>query len=406
MNRAKHLTKEQLFGYAADSLEPSQENEVGKHLLLCADCRKHLPAPTPQQFLSELLGETERSEQQHSFEKSFSPRARFLALHSLLLTGRKSAWSAAILILVAGFSFLIWRGMAIKPSDPSELARTTAIESNQIETPIDENSISSSDQKVLKNEETKNLPLSAPPSKKPKNFPSSVTEQSDRKLNRIEDVELAQIIENTPTAVLSLRPKGTAVLRSNSDNSEPGKTFTLINPVGETVLETSPEFRWEKAASAESYRITIFDAEFNEVLTATVSDNRFKPDKTLTPGAKYLWRVAAQTADGEVIAPSLPQPPAMFQVVSKTAETRIQSLKKSDDQFKLASFYAREGMLDLARCTLKRILLQNSEHRAAGRLLAKVMKWQKENKAVAQRCGVESSANTDRQSNQTNEDFR
>jgi hypothetical protein len=411
MNRDKHLTREQLFGYAADSLDSSQVDEVGKHLLLCADCRRLLPVPTPQQFLAMVLGETEYSEQQqHSFEESSLMRARCNALLSLLLGGRKLAWSAVgaagALILVAGFSFLIWQA-TIKPSDPAELARTTVIESNRIETPIDENPKDASDEKVLKNEETESLTLSAPPSKKLKNSPSPpVTEQSGRKLNRTEDVELAQIIENTPAAVLSLRPKGTAVLRSNPDNSEPKRIFSLIGPVGETVLDAAPEFRWEKAAGAESYKITIFDAEFNEVLTATVSGTRFKPDAALTPGAKYLWRVAAQTADGEIIAPSLPQPPAIFQIASKTAETRIQFLKKSDDQFKLAQFYASEGMLDLAHCALKRILLQNSEHRAAKRLLAKVARWQKENKTVTQRCGVEPLTNADRRSDETSEDFR
>jgi hypothetical protein len=131
-----------------------------------------------------------------------------------------------------------------------------------------------------------------------------VTGQSGRKLNSTtEDVELAQIIENTPATVLSLRPKGTAVLRSNAGNSEPKGIFSLVGPVGETVLDAAPEFRWEEAAGAESYKITIFDAEFNEVLTATVSGNRFKPDKKLTPGAKYLWRVAAQTADAARLSP-------------------------------------------------------------------------------------------------------
>ncbi|HLM62120.1 MAG TPA: hypothetical protein VK308_15040, partial [Pyrinomonadaceae bacterium] len=299
MNPVKHLSKEQLFGYAADSLEPSHENEVGRHLLLCADCRKLLPVPTRQQFLSVLLGETEHLEQQHhhSFEESFSPWARFLALMSLLFSERKLAWSvggAGALILVAGFSFLIWRA-TIKPSDPSELARATVIESNPSETPINENQVASSDDEVLKNEETERLTLSTPPSKKLKNSPPPpVTAQSGRKLNSTaEAVELAQLIENTPAAVLSLRLKGTAVLRSNADNSEPKRIFSLIGPVGETVLETAPEFRWEKAAGAESYTITIFDQEFNEVLTATVSDNRFKPNAALTPGAKYLWRVAA-----------------------------------------------------------------------------------------------------------------
>lgn len=402
MNRVKHLSKEQLFGYAADSLEPAEENEVGRHLLLCADCRKLLPVPTTEQFLSVLLGETEHSEQHHSFEESLSLPARVLTPLSLLFGGRKLAWSvvggAGALILLIGFSFLIWRA-TIKPSDTAELARTTVNESNQSVILVDENRKDASDEEVPKNRETESPALSAPLSKKLKiSPPPTVTGQSGGKLNSTaEDVELARIIGNTPAAVLSLRPTGTARLRSNSDNSEPKKVFSLIGPVGGTVLETAPEFRWEKAAGAESYKITIFDAQFNEVLTATVSGNRFKPDKALTPGAKYLWRVAAQTADGgEIVAPSLPQAPAIFQIASKTAEIRIQSLKKRDDRFKLALFYAREGMLDLAFCALEKILLQNPEHRSAKRLLTKVARWQKENNTVVQRCVDEPSAIADR----------
>jgi hypothetical protein len=221
--------------------------------------------------------------------------------------------------------------------------------------------------------------------------------ENSKKPEETENSELAQLIENTPPAVSSLRPNGQTTLRGNTQNSNPASpAFSLFAPVGETVLEDMPEFRWEKVPNAKSYRISILDQDFNEVLTTEVSGNSFKPGKALKTGAKYLWRVEAQTENGKIVAPLPPQPPAVFRIAPATTEIRIASLKKNEnDRLKLAVFYASEGMLDSAVCTLKEVLKKNPKHKAARRLLAQVEQWKKENNATVQRCGPSTATKAD-----------
>lgn len=387
----KHLTEEQLSGYASDSLDVSKANEVGRHLLQCENCRNLLPAPTPQQFLSALFSETKDLHQNYS-QESFSKRSLISFVFSSFHNGRSLAWSAGALILAASFSLLLWETADKQPNITTELNKTDSIETHSLSPSVDKNSPNSSAEKFVSTQNEEKSILGKIPNKIFNKLPLYETKYETNKIKNVktpEEIELAQLIEKTPAAVLSVRSNNSVVLRKNSDVVKTAKTFQLINPVGQTVIETTPEFHWEKAAYAESYRITIFDADFNEVLTAEVSDNRYKPDQSLKSGAKYLWRVAAQTEGGEVIAPQLPQPPAIFRIAPTNVESRIESLKKNKDaSFKLALFYAREGMLDLARCTLKRILTKNSEHRAAQDLLRKVEQWQKENKTGVQRCGA------------------
>ncbi len=62
MMTAEHLTKEQIVAYAARSpqLARTETDEIEIHLLQCTTCRDLMPAPTPEQFWSALLGERER----------------------------------------------------------------------------------------------------------------------------------------------------------------------------------------------------------------------------------------------------------------------------------------------------------------------------------------------------------
>lgn len=396
MKTINHLTKEQLAAYAEHSFSPIETDEIEKHLLRCAACRDSLPAPTPVQFWSALLlDETEREE---SFEiENPSPAASpFSTVFSYF---RQPAFvGAGALILIAVCSFLIWLGASKQSNTQQQAAQT-------VETPKTENNFPTSGKLPAENDddvqtvESRENPQSPPRrlTKPESNLPN--TSENSNKQKETENRELARLLEKTPPAVSSLRPNRQMVLRNGTgDNptSNSKTTFALIAPVGETVLETATEFRWQKIPNAASYRISILDEDFNEVLTAEVSGNSFKPDKPLKRGAKYLWRVAAQTANGEIVAPLPPQPPAVFRVAAANAENRIASLKKNEsDRLKLAVFYAKEGMLDSARCTLREILAKNPKHNAARRLLAQVERWKKENKTIVQRCGPSTATKAD-----------
>ena len=59
MQNQNHLTPKQILGYANDSLNKEEKNNVGRHLLLCDECLKLLPPPTKEQLLKAIFGEEE-----------------------------------------------------------------------------------------------------------------------------------------------------------------------------------------------------------------------------------------------------------------------------------------------------------------------------------------------------------
>lgn len=404
MKTVEHLTKEQLQGYAADSLTPSDADTVGRHLLECAACRDRLPAPTPEQFWSALLVDEPVREESFGGEHLAPAASPFSTFFSFLR--QPAILGACALILIAGFSFLIWLTVPKQTNPETEVAQTNETpkraETSKTENnfPTVENSPDTTTGNPVQTVENQNnsRQQQQPRSAKPESNSSNATEAPSEPIET-DDREVAQLLENTPPAVSSLRPNQGMILRGtgekeNSNNAS--AAFALVAPVGETVLANAPVFSWKKAANATSYRISILDADFNEVLTSEVSGNSFTPDKPLKRGEKYLWRVAAQTANGEIIAPQPPQPPAVFRVSAENTESRIQFLKKNEtDRLKLAVYYAQEGMLDEAACTLKEILAKYPKHKAARRLFAQVEKWKKENKTTVQRCGPSTATKAD-----------
>ncbi|MCY7376570.1 MAG: zf-HC2 domain-containing protein [Pyrinomonadaceae bacterium] len=403
MKTVEHLTKEQLAAYAADSLAQIESSAVEKHLLQCPACREALPVPTPEQFWSALLEDEPEREEIYG-GANLSPAAS--PLSAVFAFFRQPAFlGACALILIAALSLLIWRGGSASHQSKTELAQTNQAPKNA-KTPNRESNLPTIEkspdapgdeaQKIENPQNSKRQPL--PRLIKPDaNLPQSKGNLSEA--SETQNRELAQLLENVPPAVSSLRPSQEMILRGKVDkpNSKlAAPAFSLLAPVGETVLETVPEFRWQKIPNATSYRISVLDAEFNEVATAEVSGTSFKLDKPLNRGAKYLWRVAAQTASGEIVAPFPPQPPAVFRVAREKTENQIESLKKNENnRLKLAVFYAQEGMLDAAACALKEILAKNPKHKAARCLLAQVERWKKENNATVQRCGPSTATKAD-----------
>lgn len=393
MKKIEHLTQVELLAYAADTLAPRENNKVGKHLLHCAVCRDALPAPTPEQFWAALL--IDETEQLENFETGNLSPAQSPLSSVFSFFRQPLAWGAGALVLVAGLALLIWLGAARQQNPTTEVARTVETPKAENKLQANENLPDSSNREIEMNERPEN----SSPHQRAKQPRANLPLQADnsQKTEDNKERELAQLLENTPPAISSLRPNEAVILRNKqNENSNSSKTFALLAPVGETVLEPVPEFRWVKLPNARSYKISILDADFNEVLTAEVSGNSFKPDKPLKHGAKYLWRVAANTDDGEIVAPLPPQPPAVFRITGEKAKSRIESLKKNEsDRFELAVFYAQEGMLDSAACALKEILAKNPKHNAARRFLKQVEQWKKENHTATQRCGPSTATKAD-----------
>lgn len=56
-SQTNHLTKDQITAYHNLSERDTEKREIGRHLLICDDCRSLLPLPTREQFLRAVFGD-------------------------------------------------------------------------------------------------------------------------------------------------------------------------------------------------------------------------------------------------------------------------------------------------------------------------------------------------------------
>ena len=96
--------------------------------------------------------------------------------------------------------------------------------------------------------------------------------------------------------------------------------FTLQAPLSIEVPGGRPTFRWTPLAGAESYRVMVFDSDFNRVLdSGPLSGTEWMPDRPLPalPAGIYTWQVKARRSGEEITAPGPTLPQAFFQVTSR-----------------------------------------------------------------------------------------
>lgn len=409
MRTAEHLTIEQLRAYAADTVEPPARREIGAHLIGCPDCRARLPKPSTEQFLAALFTEN-RIGENDAIVPSAQANSRRLEKRSIFNVGEslfpaKILASAGAFVLLAAFLLFGWWLTATKNSG-GETANSAAL---QLPAKVAENKNAAPEQTPLvaqtddgdrnaqeptnKNSIAKTVEdFAVKPQKQRTGGDAKVSPQSNLIARQSRDTEtesesatereIAALLEETPPSVASLKSNGAAVLRSSDQQQQPeaGKrAFVLTFPVGETVLEAQPEFRWQAVPTAKSYQISILDSSYDEVASSTVTKPVFMLNKPLARGAIYLWRVTAKIDTGsEIVAPLPPLPPARFRVAADETEKQIaESQKRADGKLARAALLAREGMLDSAAHLLREILRENPRHKSARRLLNRVEEWQR-----------------------------
>jgi hypothetical protein len=91
--------------------------------------------------------------------------------------------------------------------------------------------------------------------------------------------------------------------------------FTLQAPLSTEVPGGRPTFRWTPLAGAESYKVMVFDGDFNRVAdSGPLSATEWTPDRPLPKGT-YTWQVRARRGGSEITAPGPASPQAFFRVV-------------------------------------------------------------------------------------------
>jgi hypothetical protein len=174
-----------------------------------------------------------------------------------------------------------------------------------------------------------------------------------------------------PAALAQLAGQQSTLLGESGN----GVPFRLIGPLGQIVRNQQPTFRWRALPGAQSYKVTVTDADLNEVATSPpLNTTQWKITKPLQPGGIYSWQVAAMKDGVAVTSPVLPAPQARFKVIDSSTARMLQQAEHtySNSHLTLGVLYAESGLLDEAEQQLRILVRDNPNVTIADQLLRNV----------------------------------
>jgi len=153
-----------------------------------------------------------------------------------------------------------------------------------------------------------------------------------------------------------------------------GEHFRLLSPVHQVVRSQFPIFRWEGLKKAQSYFVTVSDADSYEVIVADAPTNMnsWKSIRSLPRGHNYVWQVTAFVSGKKVTMPTSGQSEVKFRILEQALEYELQRAERASPQSPLALgvLYARAGLYHEALSQLQRFVAANPQSKTADRLLS------------------------------------
>lgn len=299
MNLLQHLTPEMLSSYSTGLLNEQKAKEIGKHLILCADCRASLPVPTPQRFFAILTTENNKI-QEENYQKdkafySFFPIYSYLS--SFFQSSQKLVWSSGVLVLILTFSLLILLNSKTPIENPREAA--TSVVSINDETGIVFNTPK---KRVVETtqEETLEIKKILTPAKKKKvsDINQVLKKQKSNKQETKLNSKTKNIRQNIQSKNMKKEIKDIAATRGTVSECKEDKLLNIefIRNKESVVL------KWKKVPNAKKYHLYISDDE--EILVdefETETSTLYVLSKTLDRKKTYKWKIVIILENGETI---------------------------------------------------------------------------------------------------------
>lgn len=157
--------------------------------------------------------------------------------------------------------------------------------------------------------------------------------------------------------------------------SRNGLPFELVSPLAQVVRAEQPTFRWRPLAGAQSYTVTVTDADLNVVATSPpLNTTEWRIANRLRDGVVYSWQVTALKDGANITSPVLPAPQAKFKVIDPATSETLQQAQRAypDSHLTLGVLYAEAGLLDEAEQQLRELVRSNPHARIAIKLLDNV----------------------------------
>lgn len=155
-------------------------------------------------------------------------------------------------------------------------------------------------------------------------------------------------------------------------SSDDGLPFRLFSPVSKVVPDSQPTFSWQSLSGAQSYIVTVTDAQLNLVSTSEpLTSTRWKIPTSLKYGGTYSWQVTALRDGKRITSPVLPAPQARFKIIASDDLRELRQVRNAyaNSHLTLAASYLRLGLIDEAEKELKTLVRSNPQSSVARSLL-------------------------------------
>lgn len=148
-----------------------------------------------------------------------------------------------------------------------------------------------------------------------------------------------------------------------------------VEPFRSAVPEARTRFSWTPVRDARSYRVAVFDADYEEIARSeALSSTSWTPAKPLPAGVDLSWHVVAETDAGEISSAGADRAEAVFRVLTReeAAEVDLGEAHYRDSHLLRGLLYSRHGLLHDAEREFRRVAEQNPDSPVARALIDSV----------------------------------
>jgi hypothetical protein len=148
-------------------------------------------------------------------------------------------------------------------------------------------------------------------------------------------------------------------VRGGSATASP---FRAIAPFRTAVRDARPRFSWTPVRGARSYRVAVFDADYEEIARSEVlSGTSWTASHALPSGVDLSWHAIAETDAGEISSSGSDRTEAVFRVLTakEAAEVDAGEAQYRDSHLLRGLLYSRHGLLHDAEREFRALAEQN-----------------------------------------------
>lgn len=284
MTNFKHLTQNQIFAYANESLSEPESNEIGRHLIQCPVCRQSLPVPSIEQFRAAIMTERETGGNPLAEKSDYSILSTLSFFPAFFTQPGNLVLSGGALIVLLSLSTLIWFGTG---NSEKEISQSFVIDNPQLivnqDAPFTAPD-SAGDNRFSTPSVNQNAAVSAskPKSVSPKRNSIATAPQSSKQ----------------PSEKKSPADKNVSSTRGASPKCGDGLSFEsrAVTDGRQIILS------WEKVSNATKYHLYISDED--EILVdefETAEATSYVLEKPLDAGKIYQWKIIVTLENGKTV---------------------------------------------------------------------------------------------------------